>query len=381
MVGLLTAWQLRLTGHAVTIFDPAPASDSSYAAAGMLAPLSEVQYGQEELWPLMAAALEHYPEQLAELQRAVRVPTGYWENGTLLVAADPGDRSAVEDLVAVHRSHGMEVEPLTSRTLRAREPALAPAIAKAWDVPGDHQIDPRQFVAALTAALNADLDPTSFPNAGPPAAWRAERVTDIRHELGGVQLSTEQDEEHDAAAAVLAPGLGYSQITGITREHPQLDLRPVYGDILRLRYTDGQLSAGERRLISATLRGRVSGRQVYLVPREREELVVGASVREDGRAGAHAGSVAELLADAIALLPAVRDMQLHEVTARARPGTPDDRPYLGLLSPDVVVSTGYSRHGILLAPLAARLTAGMLNGTLTETDRAHLEAMSPRRHR
>ncbi len=56
----------------------------------MLAPLSEVQYGQEELWPLMAAALEHYPEQLAELQRAVRVPTGYWENGTLLVAADPG---------------------------------------------------------------------------------------------------------------------------------------------------------------------------------------------------------------------------------------------------------------------------------------------------
>ncbi|GAB3849803.1 glycine oxidase ThiO [Nesterenkonia populi] len=381
VVGLLTAWQLRLTGHSVTIFDPAPASEASYAAAGMLAPISEVQYGQEELWPLMAAALEEYPAQMAALQKAVRAPTGYWENGTLLVAADPGDREAVNDLVGVHQSHGMQVEPLTSRALREREPALAPGISKAWKVPGDHQVNPRQLVVALNEALSAELDPGAFPDAGPPAAWAAEKVVDIRHELGGVQLTTDQDNEHDAAAAVLVPGLGYSQITGIPRDHPQLRLRPVHGDVLRLRYTDGQLTPGERRLLTSTLRARVSGRQVYLVPREREELVIGASVREDARPGAHAGSVAELLADAIAVLPAVRDMELHEITARARPGTPDDRPYTGLLSPDVVVSTGYSRHGILLAPLAARLTAGMLNGTLTEQDRAHLEATDPRRHR
>ncbi|MVT27736.1 glycine oxidase ThiO [Nesterenkonia alkaliphila] len=386
VVGLLTAWQLRLSGHAVTILDPAPGAQASYAAAGMLAPISEVQYGQQQLWELMTAAQAEYPALIRTLQQASALPTGYRENGTLLVAADPGDRQATAELVAVQQAAGMEVTPLSSRQLRSAEPALAPGLAKVWSVPGDHQVNPRQLVRCVTEALDAQLDPGVFPTAGPPAQWIAARVTRVEQTEQGIRV------EYDGAAAVfdraaLVPGLGYTDIAGLPQQQP-LDLRPVHGDVIRLRVRPEQLSPGEQHLISSTLRAKVRGRSVYLVPRAPEDpleplgLVVGASSREDGLPGTHTGSVAELLEDAAAVLPAVRDAELVEITTRARPGTPDDRPYLGAVSPGggVVISTGYHRHGILLAPLAARLTVALLSGEpLSEADRDYLETMRPDR--
>ncbi len=402
VVGLLSAWRLRLAGHAVTVIAPDAGRDASYAAAGMLAPISEVQYGQDELWPIMTASRAEYPELLATLARAVDVPTGYRDNGTILLAADRSDRDAVADLVGVQQAHGMQVEPLTSRELRSREPSLAPGLAKAWDVPSDHQVDPRQLVRCAVAALNAELEAADFPDAGPPAAWagaRALRVDaaaegaaeDTVREAsagedtagqealdfaGGYSITLDDGGTVPAEKVLLVPGLGYQDLGGLPEAAP-LQLRPVHGDVLRLR--------GEPGTLNATVRAKVRGRSVYLVPRGADStdgdggLVVGASSREDGLAGTHAGSVQELLDDAVAVLPAVKDMELAEITTRARPGTPDERPYLGALEehPGVVVSTGYSRHGILLAPLAARLATALLSGeTLGADDRRILEHTS-----
>lgn len=393
MVGLLTAWRLRLAGHAVTVFDPAPGSEASYAAAGMLAPISEVRYGQGPLWDIMSASQEEYPELIDSLRQAVDAPTGYRENGTILVAADAGDRDAVAELVDVQRANGMDVELLTSSALRRREPSLAPGLAKVWDVPSDHQVDPRILGEAATAALEADLSHT-YPDAGPPVEWVRRRVTAVHREtaVGGqaaaatpaVAITTDDDEQRHLDQTALVPGLGYNSIAGIPQQNP-LALRPVHGDVLRLRVRDEQLMAGETHVLSATVRATVAGRSVYLVPREDGGLVVGASSREDGLAGTHAGSVAELLQDAITVLPAVREMELVEITSRARPGTPDDRPYVGTLStePGVVVSTGHFRHGILLAPLAARLTAALLSvqprTDLTDQEQQILADLDPGR--
>ncbi|MEV1178368.1 FAD-dependent oxidoreductase, partial [Nonomuraea sp. NPDC049784] len=44
VVGLSVAWRLAREGRPVTLVDPAPASGASHAAAGMLAPVSEVAY-------------------------------------------------------------------------------------------------------------------------------------------------------------------------------------------------------------------------------------------------------------------------------------------------------------------------------------------------
>ncbi len=388
IVGLLTAWQLRLTGHTVTIVDPEPGAQASYAAAGMLAPISEVQYGQQQLWDLMTASRAEYPEFMSVLERAANTTSGYRENGTLLVAADPGDRAAVADLVTVQQAQGMDVSPLTSSALRRREPALRPGLAKTWDVPGDHQVNPRQLIRCVTQALEAELAEADFPGAGQPATWVARRAAGVeRNGDGSLHVEYDDAASADFAQALVVPGLGYEHIAGLPQRHP-LNLRPVYGDVIRLRVGRDQLGPGEDRLISATVRARVGGRSVYLVPRASDDplepggVVVGASSREDGMPGTHAGSVAELLEDAAAVLPGVREMELMEITTRARPGTPDDRPYLGVLEAgtSLVVSTGFHRHGVLLAPLAARLGAALLNGEqLTARDAQLVQACALRR--
>ncbi|MDZ5078309.1 glycine oxidase ThiO [Nesterenkonia sp. HG001] len=386
VVGLLSAWQLRREGHAVTLIAPEIARDASYAAAGMLAPISEVQYGQDRLYPLMTAARAEYPAFLATLAAAVDAPTGWRENGTILLAADRSDRDAVADLVAVQQAHGMAVEPLTSGQLRRREPALAPGISKGWDVPSDHQVDPRMLASCALAALESPLDPARFPDAGPPARRVEARVTAVGGpDAEGSHTPTLDDgTQRTAQKVLLVPGLGCADIAGLPARAP-LDLRPVHGDVLRLRVRPGQLLAGEDHVLGATVRAKVAGRSVYLVPRADGGLVIGASSREDGMPGTHAGSVQELLDDAVAVLPAVKEMELEEITTRARPGTPDDIPYLGRLegAPDVVISTGYSRHGILLAPLAARLAAALLSddgeAALSAADRQMLAHMSPTR--
>ncbi|GAB3182555.1 glycine oxidase ThiO [Nesterenkonia halophila] len=412
IVGLLTAWRLRREGHAVTLVAPEVGRDATYAAAGMLAPISEVQYGQDRLYPIMTASRAEYSEFLAELARAVDAPTGWRENGTILLAADRSDRDAVADLVSVQQAHGMEVEPMTSSVLRRREPALAPGVSKGWDVPSDHQVDPRLLTGALAEALAAPLDPAAFPGAGPAARQLRETVVALERDDDGAP-GGDADGGDDAGAAgrvapryrlalasgeelvdervVLAPGLGYGRIAGIPRRHP-LPLRPVHGDVLRLRVHSDQLAPGEEQLITATIRATVRGRSVYLVPRGDGGIVVGASSREDGLAGTRAGAVQELLDDAAAILPAVKDMELEEITTRARPGTPDDIPLLGALDdePGVVVSTGYSRHGILLAPIGARLASALVGpprsdaprsgaAELSAADAALLASMDPAR--
>lgn len=384
VVGLLTAWQLRQAGYAVTILDPAPGSEASHAAAGMLAPIGEVQYGQQQLWDLMTAARAEYPPLFQTLAAATDEPTGYRDTPSYLLAADPGDKDAVADLVGVQQAQGMTVESLTGSRLRRAEPALAPGLAKAWEVPSDHQVNPRQLIRCVNTALTAELDPTNFATAGPPASWLHSGVTAVEttdDDAGTVVTITTGEGLRTFDSVVISPGLGYTEISGIPQEHP-VPLRPVYGDVIRLRVREEQLAPGENHLISATIRARVAGRSVYLVPRAPEDpleprgLVIGASSREDGLAGTHTGSVQELLEDAAAVLPAVRESELVEITTRARPGTPDDRPYLGEVSPGVVVSTGYHRHGILLAPLAARLAAALVTGAqFTKTDAEHLKAM------
>ena len=167
----------------------------------------------------------------------------------------------------------------------------------------------------------------------------------------GVRLAT--GETVPADAVVVAAGLGCAEIAGV----PTLPVRPVWGDILRLR-----VPKVLRPLLTHTVRALVHGRSVYLVPRDDGTLVVGASVREGGVSGVQAGSVLALLRDAQRVVPGIDECEIIEMLARPRPGSPDAMPMLGVVAPGIVMSTGFDRHGILLAPLAAYLGADAVEG-------------------
>lgn len=376
VIGLSTAWALCRRGLSVAVIDPDPGTGASRAAAGMIAPVSEVRFQQDALHPLMSAAAGEYPDFVRGVEQEGGAAVGYRATQTLVCAADPADRDALADLRDYQVARGLAVEQLTPRGARALEPALSPRIAGAFLAPDDHQVDPRRLVRALLCAL--------------AAGGHASQTMVIRDSVASVLTSpdgrvtgvvTDGGRRVDAGETVVAPGVGLDRIDGLP-PGARLPVRPVHGDILRTR-----LPTGAPRLLERTVRGVVGGRPVYLVPRADDEVVIGATEREDDSEHASVGGVHRLLHDAQVLVPGVVDLELHEVMARARPGSPDDLPFLGRVTGadgepagGLVVSTGYFRHGILLAPLAARLTADLVIGhALDPADVAHLAAVDPTR--
>lgn len=361
IIGLSTAWYLRRLGTEVTIIDPAPAQGASHAAAGMLAPAAEVVWGQTPLYPLMRASAQMYPQFSAEVASAAGSDLGFSDAGTLVCAGDRADLQALRELRDAQSRSGFATELITGSAARRVEPSLSPAVAGAVHIPGDHSIDPRRLTAALLTVLSS--------HSGGFIRRRAASLIKDGDATIGVALADGRRLEADQV--VICAGSAVSAIVGA----PQLPLREVWGDVLRLR-APAQASP----LLSRTIRGLVNGRSVYLVPRPDGEIVLGASSREDGLSGTPAGAIHRLLADGQRLVPGILDAEITDITTRARPGSPDDLPMIGRIDPGCIVSTGYFRHGILLAPFGGRLGAELALGVTCDwPPDGTLESVSPHR--
>ena len=349
LVGLATAFELTELDPecSVSILDPAPLSGASHHAAGMLAPAAEMQYQQDELLPLMRQSALWYPSLVRRVALAAHSDpddphvTGFRRDGTYVVAADSADRVHLAETRDFQESFGMKATQVTVRQLRQAEPSLSPNLSGAVHIPGDHQIDPRVFGELIIGALK---------NRGVKIIKRFATLVDVnsRDNLDGTSTNI-NDANNSADVTIVANGLGASEF------FPYLQLRPVWGDVLRLR-----VPAELDPLVTSVIRGFVRDRPVYVVPRIDGGLVLGATSREDGRGRPLVGGALDLMRDADTICPGIRECTIDEITAGARPGTPDDLPYIGIDDgTGAVVSTGYFRHGILLTALGARVGAAL----------------------
>jgi len=335
VVGLACADELLHRGHDVTVVDPAPASGASYAAAGMLSPSSEVWHGEEALLDLGVRSLALWPS-LAE-----RLGVPLHRTGTLLVGQDHGDLQQVERQAALLAAHGRPVDLLCRREVRLLEPRLSARVAGGALLPDDHSVDPRVVTAALLGRL-----------AGKTVGSGA---------VGGRSETPEPPVFREGGPDVTVVA------TGARLPEPFAHLiRGVRGEIVRVRTDD---------LPTRTVRGWVHGEPVYVVPRPGGEVVVGATSEEhDAPPVPTLGGVARLLLAARELVPGLDRAEVTEVLARDRPGTPDNLPLVGPSGVDgVVLAAGLFRHGVLLAPLVARLVADHLESGYVEP------ALDPRR--
>lgn len=347
LIGLGVAWRCAQCGLSVTVVDEDFGAGASFAAAGMLAPITEATYGEEPLLRLCQDSLRRYPKFVAELEAATGVEVGLRTNGTLQVGFDADDMRALDELHAFHRELGLPAERLTAGDARRREPSLTPRLRGAVHVPTDYSVDARALHAALRTSVSA---------AG--ATLMADRVTGLTVDNGrAVGLTLADGSVLLGGTIVLALGTGSATVQGA----PSVPVRPVGGQILRLH--------GDEPLIEGTVRALVRGRAVYLVPLGDTGLIVGATVEEKGyQSTVTAGGVYELLRDAIEVVPGLAEWELAESLVRFRPGTPDNAPILGPSGlPGLVLATGHYRNGVLLTPVTADAIADLVTtGTLPE---------------
>jgi glycine oxidase len=353
VVGLSCAWRLAEAGLTTVTVDPDPCRGASWVAAGMLAPVTEVRYGEEDHVALNLAAARGWPAFAAELEAASGRTVGHLTSGTLLAAVDDTDAAWLRDLVAFQHELGLHSELLTPRRARELEPGLAPTVRGALRAPGDHQVDNRRLLRALVAAAHAS---------GVGLVRGAVDALDVENgAVTGVHLA----DGSSIRAPIVVLAAGWRSAPLMPDAALPAPVRPVKGQILRLRGPGGAPVLGH------TVRAIVQGASVYVVPRADGSVVVGATVEERGAdATVTAGAVFELLRDARRVFPGLSELELEETAAGLRPGSPDNAPLVGTVplrtgASDVgglVLATGHFRNGILQAPITAEAVTAVATG-------------------
>ena len=342
-IGLGVAWRSRQAGHEVRVLDPDPGRGASWAAAGMLAPVTEAHYGEEALLALNLASARRWPQFAAELASAAGRDPEYRTARTITVARDLDDTAALAELHRFQQRLGLAVERLTGSAIRALEPTLSPRVRGGLLAADDHQVDNRALVEALIAACG---------NAGVILDRRA--VRGVECDDGTVHgVGIEDGDRLAADAVVLCAGVATSRLVGLPPDVLP-PIRPVKGQLLHLR---GPADAAPRV-------GAVRGLEVYVVSRGDGRLLVGATMEERGHdRSVTAGAVRDLLRAAWELLPGIDDFALVETVAGLRPATPDNAPILGATAvAGLHVAAGHFRNGILLTPVTADAVAAGLDG-------------------
>jgi len=360
IVGLAVAWRASQRGLRVTLLERDTAgSGTSSVAAGMLAPVSEVEFGEAGARALelgLRSALL-WREFADELEAVAGEPVGVLSTGTLMVARDADEARELERQLSFRGALGLRAMRARASEARELEPALAPTIRLALELPDDHSVDPRLALAALRAACAA----------GGVRVREQACVTRVVGEGGAVSgVELEGGERVLAPAVVVAMGAFSAGLNGVPERVP---VRPVKGQTLRLRDPAGP----------GLLRRGVRFEDGYLVPRADGRYVLGGTVEERGfDQTATAGGIYELLRECHELVPGVSELVIEELCVGLRPGTPDNLPAIGpsALS-GLVWATGHYRNGILLAPLTAELVVGLL--THSGGEERLLAACDPRR--
>jgi glycine oxidase len=360
VIGLSCAWRAARRGARVAVLDrraPGRGAGATWVAAGMLAPVGELTFGEPELLELTLAAARLYPQFVAELEAATGESTGYERQGALHVAIDRDEAAQLHRVHDLQRSLELEAEWLTPRRCRELEPGLTPSLNGGVLAAGEAAVDPRALAGALVSACaseGVEIRPGCEVVEG---IYEGQRIAGLRLRKGADfaddrYTSTASDAEFHAERVILASG-AWSGVADWLPEHARPPVRPVKGQVLELR------ARNEER----PTRHILASERVYLVPRPDGRLIVGATVEEQGfDTAVTAGGVHELLREAYRLLPDVAEMELLDATAGLRPGTPDNLPIVGPGAIDgLLLATGHYRNGILLAPLAAETIADLLS--------------------
>ena len=306
-------------------------------AAGMLAPVSEAEFGERELLELGLESARRYADFCAELE-----DPGYRATGTMVVARDRDEAEALDRLAAFRaraRPAGRAAAPVAGAAPGAGAGADDPARARHRGRPLDRPAQARRRAARARS----------------PASSAAARVAALRveGERGRPASSSPTARTISAGAVVVAAGVHVAQ--------PRRCPTPRASRSARSR---------ARCCGCATRAGPAwsSARSAASTPTSSRaataRYVLGATMEERGwDTTPTAGGVYELLRDLSELVPGVFELEIEELdrgsAARDARQPARDRPRRARRA---VWATGHYRNGILLTPSRPTSSAGALAG-------------------
>jgi glycine oxidase len=302
--GIAGAWQALLfaqAGHDVTLHEQGDASlmlSTSHWAGGMLAPWCESEAAEPVISRLGLRSLDLWRQHLPD--------TPF--NGSLVVA-HPRDRNDFERFARLTSGH----KRIDAAALAAIEPSLEGRFRDALFFPGEGHVEPRRVLPKLHEKIVAAGGRIRFNSEVQAGAFDG-LVIDCR---------------------------------GLAARDAQPELRGVKGEMILIETAEVTL-ARPVRLIHPRW-------PLYVIPRDDNLFMLGATSIEAEDTGVSVRSALELLGAAYAVHPAFAEARIVEFGSGLRPAFPDNLPRIAI-DEDRIAVNGLYRHGFLIAPALAELT-------------------------
>ncbi|MFB4211805.1 glycine oxidase ThiO [Shouchella sp. JSM 1781072] len=356
IIGLSIALRLASEGTRVTILEKDTCGgQASGAAAGMLAPFSEIGEDQDVFFDFSLASLTLYPEWQAYVRKTSGVDFEYSKSGSLHCVYHEADLLPLYTRSSWQKDYNKDMQILNQEEVLALEPHLSEEIKGAIYYPNEAHIYAPDFVKALIEACKRSS-------------------VDICEHLGEVEiLSSSSDDVQVKARGQVFEADQVVVTTGAWAQKQaetlglNLPIYPIRGQICAYRPNESLLNH-----IVYTSQG-------YLVPKANGTIVNGASEDIAGfETSVTAKGMDRLKRWNKKILPALQDEPTIHEWAGLRPATQDGFPYIGRLTdhPKIYFACGHYRNGILLSAI----TAKVVTEDLLERDVSFpLEAFHPER--
>jgi len=330
-MGRVLALSLQQRGFEVVIDDPDPSGESACAwtGAGMLAPASELDGGERLVFELGREAMSRWPALLAGLPRPVPLDM----TGTLIVA-HASDRGEFERFQRALDAGGGRYEPADRARIAELEPALD--FDAALYLPDEGHVDNRALIAATNCALDiGKIDPDTEG-----CSWAGSLHTGSLRKAQG--------------HPILDDAIWHVDCRGLAAKDRLPELRGVRGELIYIHAPEVSLNRPVRILHPRY--------PLYIVPREQNTFVVGASqIESEDRSPISVRSALELLSAAYAIHPGFAEGRILDTSVHCRPAFPDHLPriYLDRERRRMAIN-GLFRHGFLLAPILAEFAVDLI---------------------
>lgn len=354
VIGLSVARQLHGEGLRVTVVEKHECGrEASWAGAGVLAPCNPHRTDGAAI--LQMHSLRHYPAFCTTLLEETGIDPEYERCGELELLFTPDAvRIAKEDARAAKGQVDSQGRPEWVMLSSDEATSLQPVISK-------------EILGALLCRTTAQVRNPRLLRAF-RAACRLRRIMILEHtlvkdlEISGdrvLGVVTETETIH-AGAVVLCAGAWSSTIH--SRLHELMPVHPIRGQMLLMKL--------DRRPFEQV----ISRGKTYLVPRRDGHLLLGSN--EEPEAGFVKRNTPQVIGELIErgqkLVPSLAEAPIVGMWSGLRPGTPDDKPYIGRVPglDGLIAATGHYRSGLAMTPITAEVVAAIVNNRTLSTDLA-----------
>ena len=349
IIGLSIAWRLIGIGKKVIIIDKKNlGKEASWAAAGMLNGRLDLKPCEKKLLPIFEKSHLAWPKFAEELENKSGKSIGYKKEGTLRVACDLDEEKKLKNNYDFLKNNKVNIYWLSGDKIRDKEPYVSNNVLSGFFSPDDHHVNNRYILNALITILKKNKNNCIFKE-----NTEVKKIITNKNQVIGVKTNNEIIKTKEI---IVCSGAWTSKIKNI--EIKEVPIRPVKGQMVCLKIPKN----------ISLLKHILWRENVYLVPRNNSDLIIGATEEEMGYdKSLTVGGIYNLLKIAREVLPAIEDLSIVESWSGLRPTSRDDAPIIGPSKKlkGLIYATGHHKNGILLAPLTSSVIKNYyLNGNI-----------------